>query len=51
MVEILDGASYFAFGHLGKVEFLGKFILDKLPSGQVTQKWRAQTLLTICNVL
>ena len=34
-VEIPDGASCFVFDPFCKVEFRGKFILDKLPSGQV----------------
>ena len=34
VVEIPDGASCFVFDPFCKVEFLGKFILDKLASGQ-----------------
>ena len=37
VVEIPDGASCFVFDPFCKVEFLGKFILDKLPSGQHVQ--------------
>ena len=34
VVEIPDGASCFVFDPFCKVEFLGEFILDELPSGQ-----------------
>ena len=36
-VEIPDGAGCFVFDPFCKVEFLGEFILDKLPSSQHVQ--------------
>ena len=37
VVEIPDGESCFVFDPFCKVEFLGEFILDKLPFGQHVQ--------------
>ena len=37
VVEIPDRTSCFVFDPFCKVEFLGEFILDKLPSGQHLQ--------------